>query len=106
MFKGTQGKMTVDFHEYYNQEEDVYYVTFKTGEPSYAKELNDDFILELGMFSHRPTGFRILNFKKAKIGGVQLAIRKMRKTVEDMARAHPIKETEDRLEQVLEKVLA
>ena len=106
MFKGKQGKMNVDFHEHYDQEEDVYYVTFKTGEPSYAKELNDDLVLELGMFSHRPTGFRILNFKKAKIGGIHLAVQKMRKTVEAAAKAHPIKETEDRLERVLEKVLA
>jgi hypothetical protein len=38
--KGIKGSMNIGFAENYDQEEDIYYVTFKTGEPSYVIELS------------------------------------------------------------------
>ena len=48
----------------YDAEDDIYYVSFETGEPSYVEEVEDDIAVELGIFTNMPTGFRILNFKK------------------------------------------
>jgi uncharacterized protein YuzE len=55
-----------EISEQYDQESDVYYVTFKTGEPSIVKEHNDRLLVEVGIFTGFPTGFRILNYTKHK----------------------------------------
>jgi hypothetical protein len=65
-----QGTMNIDFSESYDLEDDIYYVTFKTGEPSFVDEVEDNLLVEVGMFTGMPTGFRILNFKKANIPGL------------------------------------
>ena len=64
------GKMNIPFSEIYNEEDDVYYVSFKTAEPSYCVEVDDVLVIELGLFTNLPTGFRILNFNKNKIQSV------------------------------------
>jgi len=56
----------VELSERYDSEEDIYYVTFKTGEPSCVIEHDDILLLEKGIFTGLPTGFRILNFSKHK----------------------------------------
>ena len=66
------GSMNIPFSEVYNEEDDVYYVTFKTGEPSYCLEIDDILIMELGLFTNLPTGFRILNFRKNRVAFVVL----------------------------------
>jgi len=48
----------------YDENADVLYVSFGTGEPSYCEEVDDLILFEVGMFSHRPTGFQIVGFKK------------------------------------------
>jgi uncharacterized protein YuzE len=48
----------------YDENADVLYVNFGTGEPSYCEEVDDLILFEVGMFSHRPTGFQIIGFKK------------------------------------------
>ena len=48
----------------YDENADVLYVNFGTGEPSYGEEVDDLILFEVGMFSHRPTGFQIIGFKK------------------------------------------
>ena len=58
----------MNFSEIYNKEDDIYYVTFKTGEPSYCLEIDDVLLIEMGLFTDLPTGFRILDYKKHKIG--------------------------------------
>jgi len=100
--------MNIDFSEKYDQEDDIYYVTFKTGEPSYVVEVDDIFLLELGIFTHMPTGFRILNFKKHSIGSVQILVKKIKKTIEEVAKDHRslIQTRENQVERTLEKVLA
>jgi hypothetical protein len=52
--------------ELYDKEDDVYYVNFGTGEPSYSVEVDDVLVVEVGMFSNLPTGYRILNRSKIK----------------------------------------
>jgi len=54
----------------YNEEDNIYYVTFKTGEPSYSLEMDDRLLIEMGLFTNLPTGFRILDFKKRDKHGV------------------------------------
>ena len=59
---GRHATTNVDVSEIYDAEGDTYYVTFKTGEPSYCVEVDDLLLLEVGLFTNLPTGFRILNF--------------------------------------------
>lgn len=82
--KGVIGSMNVDFSERYDEEDDIYYVSFETGEPSYAEEIDDILIIECGMFTNMPTGFRILNFRKHKVGGVAFLIKKAKKAIGDI----------------------
>ncbi len=55
----------IEFSERYDKDSDVYYVTVRTGEPSIVAHEHDDVILvEIGMFTRLPTGYRILNYSK------------------------------------------
>lgn len=84
--KGRIGEMNIPFSEVYNEEDDIYYVTFKTGEPSYCQEIDDILIIELGLFTNLPTGFRILNFSKNRVKHINFAriIRKIQQTLQDI----------------------
>jgi hypothetical protein len=48
----------------YDEFGDVLYITFGTGEPSYCEEIDDFLLLELGIFSNLPTGFRLIGFRE------------------------------------------
>ncbi len=101
------GKAGAEMTELYDQENDVYYVTFKTGEPSYCVEVNDVLVLEIGMFTKLPTGFRILNLTKQETERVPLET--VRKHLSDVLRSLSAPTLEDReaaVEQGLKKVLA
>lgn len=74
MKTGIKGSMNINFSEVYDQEDDIYYVSFKTGEPSYCAEVDDVLLLELGLFTNLPTGFRILNFNKSGVQAVQIKV--------------------------------
>ncbi|MBI3332559.1 MAG: DUF2283 domain-containing protein [Candidatus Omnitrophica bacterium] len=107
--KGTQGSMNIDFQETYDQEDDIYYVSFKTGEPSYVVEMDDVLLLEFGIFSNLPTGFRILGFEKNKVRSIAIGvmIQKVKKAIEDASKKLPtVRTRENQVEQALEKVLA
>jgi hypothetical protein len=52
------------WEEVYDHENDVYYVSFGTGEPSYCLEVDDILLIEIGLYSGLPTGYRILNKTK------------------------------------------
>jgi len=106
---GMKGAMKIDFFETYDQEDDVYYVTFKTGEPSYCVEVDDVLLLEVGSFSHLPTGFRILNFRKNNVQAVGIRVqlvKKMTDALSKMSLPATIKQRHAVVERVLEKVLA
>ena len=47
----------------YDEEADVLYVTFGT-ELSYCEEIDDRLLVERGIFSNNPTGYRIIHFKR------------------------------------------
>jgi len=89
MKKGIKGSMNIDFSEYYDEEDDIYYVTFKTGEPSGVLELDDILLLEVGAFTGLPTGFRILNYSKHKIDGVEIAVKKAKEAMSTMKKGFP-----------------
>jgi len=55
-------------------------VTFNTGEPSYCEEIDDFLLLELGVFTKLPTGFRIIGLKEQE---KRLHSRIMRQKVQD-----------------------
>jgi len=63
--------------ESYDSEADTLYVSFDTGEPSYAEEIDDALVVEMGMSSHLPTGFRIINFSKHKEKEVLATVKKV-----------------------------
>lgn len=109
MKSGVKGQMNIDFSETYDQEDDTYYVTFKTGEPSYCVEVDDVLLLEVGLFTNLPTGFRILNFHKNDVKAVRLGvlIKKIKDTIEDSKGTIPsIAQREQAVGRALEKVLA
>jgi len=51
-------------HIDYDEFADVLYVTFGSEEPSYCEEIDDLLLIERGMFSKIPTGFRIIGLKE------------------------------------------
>ena len=71
----------------YDREGDVYYVSFGTGEPSYCVEVDDELVIEVGVFSNLPTGYRLLNMSKIK------------------TEEHPLDHVKDRIKERLRKVL-
>ena len=101
------GHMNVPFAENYNEEDDVYYVTFKTGEPSYCYEIDDILVLELGLFTHLPTGFRILNFKKnpVKLIGIGVLVKKINETLHKIDQPH-LGDRQVQVKRALEEVFA
>ena len=106
---GRQGTMDIDFSEIYDQEDDIYYVTFKTGEPSYCIEVDDSLLLEVGWFTNLPTGFRILNFQKSGIETVNfnVLIKKVKKTLQESKKSLPtMVQRQSAVKQALEKALA
>lgn len=105
--KGKIGNMNIPFSETYNEEDDVYYVTFKTGEPSYCHEIDDVFVLELGLFTNLPTGFRILNFKKNKVKTISIGvlIKKVKQTLHKIEQPH-LGDRENQVKRALKEVLA
>ncbi|MFA4889808.1 MAG: hypothetical protein WC628_09590 [Candidatus Omnitrophota bacterium] len=105
--KGRIGEMNIAFSEVYNEEDDIYYVTFKTGEPSYCQEIDDILIIELGLFTNLPTGFRILNFSKNRVKHINFAgiIRKIQQTLHDINPPCP-QDRQNQIRKALEEVLA
>lgn len=97
----------IDLSENYDQEEDVYYVTFKTNEPSYVMEVDDVLLWEMGIFSNMPTGFRILNFSKNPKIKIHIA-REVKKAFSSAERQFTSvsRLREVQIEEVMEKVLA
>lgn len=108
MKKGLKGLMNIDFSEYYDKEDDIYYVTFKTGEPSGVLELDDVLLLEVGMFTGLPTGFRILNYSKHKIAGVQIAFKKVKEAINSVKKDFPVmlSARQEQVSRALERTLA
>ena len=64
----------------YDKYADVLYVTFGTGEPSYCEEFDDFLLLEVGIFSNFPVGFRIVGLKEAIKSDI---LKKMKPKIED-----------------------
>jgi hypothetical protein len=56
------------FSEWYDSEDDIYYVTIHSGEPSIVNEVEDDLLVEVGVFTGLPNGLRILNFQRGRGG--------------------------------------
>ena len=107
--QGKMGEMDIDFAESYDSEDDIYYVTFKTGEPSYVVELDDAILLEVGMFTNMTTGFRILNFKKNKIAHLEFKPGELLKETFSEQKEQLMNNFRERTESIerrLEKVLA
>ena len=105
-----EGHMNIPFSERYDAEDDIYYVTFKTGEPSYCQEVDDVLLIERGIFTKLPTGFRILNFHKNPVGGIKLevVVRFVKSVLERTQRdlTNSLRTRESQFEQALGKVLA
>ena len=106
--KNKTEKMNLPLSQVYNEEDDICYVTFKTGEPSYCLEVDDVLIMELGIFTNLPTGFRILNFSKNRVESIEFRIRIFKKIKETLDKIHPPKlgDRETQVRKALEEVLS
>ena len=96
-----------EWDELYDRENDVYYVSFGTGEPSYCVEVDDVLVVEVGLFSSLPTGYRLLN--KSKIPIKQVSNHEIKRRLGDALRALAAPTMGDREAAVgrsLDKVLA
>jgi uncharacterized protein YuzE len=106
MKRGLKGEMNIDFNERYDEESDIYYVTFKSGEPSFAKEVDDVLLLEVGAFTGLPTGFRLLNYSKHKV--TQVEIKRVREVIGAARKQVPqmLDKRSKQIETALERALA
>ena len=105
--KRQTGKMNIPSSELYDEEDDVYYVTFKTGEPSYCQEIDDILVMELGLFTNLPTGFRILNYSKNKVKHVEFAVlfKKVKKSLQDID-PPSLRDRQTQIRETLQEVLS
>lgn len=93
--------------ELYDRESDVYYVSFGTGEPSYCVEVDDVLVVEMGLFSNLPTGYRILN--RSKIQAQELPVKEIKERLSKVLRSLSAPNMSDREAAVtrsLDKVLS
>jgi len=107
MYEEIKNPEDVELLERYDQEDDIYYVTVKTGEPSLVSEADDRLLVETGIFSGMPTGFRILNFTKHKASAT--AFRQVFKQIckeAGLRKRKAIQVRQQRFDQFLEKVTA
>jgi hypothetical protein len=96
----------IELSERYDPESDIYYVTVKTGEPSFVVEHDDKLLIENGFFTRMPTGFRILGFSKIKgASGFKHVFKELCKKA-GLRRAQELKVREQKIEEFLEKVEA
>jgi hypothetical protein len=97
----------IELSERYDQEDDIYYVTVKTGEPSMVVEHDDKLLVELGIFTHLPTGFRILNYTKNKedVAAFKHIFKEVCKKA-GLRKINDARVRQERIDQFLEKVTA
>ena len=97
-----------EWDEQYDKENDVYYVSFGTGEPSYCVEVDDMLVVDVGFFSHVPTGYRILN--KSKVQAQRLPNQAVKdllsKVLRNLPAAPTMNDREADVTRSLEKVLS
>jgi len=89
----------------YDDEADVLYVSLGIDEPSYCEPLSSFLLLELGMFTNQPTGFRVIQPRKRNIKEIVVTVRK-RITKDLQQREKIVRKTLDQVEKTkeLEKV--
>jgi uncharacterized protein YuzE len=97
----------IQLSEQYDKDADIYYVTVLTGEPSIVEEADDRLLIEIGMFSGMPTGFRILGFSKQKAEATAFKhiFKELCKRA-GLQRRDEVKVRQQKIEQFLEKVEA
>lgn len=97
----------IQLSEQYDKDADIYYVTVLTGEPSIIEEVDDKLLVETGIFTGMPTGFRILQFSKNKLAmaGFKHAFKEICKLA-GLKRKDDIKLRQQSIEAFLEKVEA
>ena len=66
-----KGKKIESSHSY-DKEADVLYIAFGgDDEPTYAENIDDVIVLEIGWFTHLPKGLTLLGLKSHKITSIQ-----------------------------------
>jgi len=89
----------------YDDEADVLYVSLGIDEPPYCEPLSIFLLLELGMFTNQPTGFRVIQPRKRNIKKIVFTIEK-RITKDLQQREKIVRKTLEQVEKTkeLEKV--
>lgn len=97
----------IQLSEQYDKDSDIYYVTVLTGEPSIVCESDDRLLIETGIFTGMPTGFRILGFSKNKsaVTGFRQVFKELCRLA-GFKRLEEIKDRQHRLDAFLEQVEA
>lgn len=72
MAERAENKMKFD----YDQEADVLYCSFGTGEPSFSEEVDDHVVIDFGIYTGAPTGFQVLHVKEAGVPSVKVVLEK------------------------------
>lgn len=75
----------------YDEDGDVLYISFGTGEPSYCDEVDDILLVERGIVTNAITGFRILDVRHHKIKSVEVWIRRMEQKLEQEKKVTPMR---------------
>jgi len=103
-----ESKAVSKWDELYDREDDVYYVSFGTGEPSYCVEVDDEMVIEVGLFSSLPTGYRLLNMNKIKTERRPMSevMERIRKALRSLSAPPTMGDREADVERSLDKVLA
>ena len=60
----------------YDSRADVLHVTFGTGEPSFAEEIDDLLVMEYGIYSGAPTGFQLLHIRAVGLNKVEARVKR------------------------------
>jgi uncharacterized protein YuzE len=74
----------------YDEDGDVLYISFGTGEPSYCDEVDDMLLVERGIITNAITGFRILDVRHHRIKSVQVWVGKMERILEKGKKETPM----------------
>jgi len=77
-----KSKNEQDIEIEYDHEADVLYVSFGGDEVSFSREVNEDLVLDIGMYSGLVTGFRVISPKKKNLKSV---LREAAKQAESIA---------------------
>ena len=87
---GVRDMRPIDVKFDYDEDGDVLYISFGTGEPSYCDEVDGMLLVERGIITNAIIGFRILDVRHHRIKSVQIWVGKMERILEKEKKETPM----------------